>query len=97
MILNIGVHDVLESVKLNNSNIEIIVTLGDPKPFSFRDVAVNRVASITDELLEVGGSLENITIKFTNSGSITLNTSEKTTGSFGNYFDGMLIEDKFKN
>lgn len=95
---NIGVDDILESVKLDNNDIEIIITLSEPtNNFSYRDIAVNRVASITDELLELGGELEEIHIIFTNLGSIILNTNEKTTSDFGDYFDGMLVEEKFED
>lgn len=95
IISNIGSDDTLESVELKEDDIIIKVTLGDPSPFTYKDLAISRYSSITDELLEEGNLLEDITVVFKGVGTITMNTSEKVKNEYGqSYFEQITIEER---
>lgn len=96
IISNIGSDDTLESVELKEDDIIIKVTLGDPPSlFTYKDLAISRYSSITDELLEQGNSLEDITVVFRDVGTITMNTSEKVKNEYGqSYFEQITIEER---
>lgn len=95
IIGGMGSDDTLESVELKEDNIIINITLGDPSPFTYKDLAISRYSSITDELLEQDNALEDITVIFKDVGTITMNTSEKVENEYGqSYFEQTTIEER---
>lgn len=94
---DVGEGETIENIELVNNNIIITVDLGEEhKLFSQEELAENRYSSITDTLLDEGGNLNDITVKFTNLGKITMNTSEKESNEYGDYFDSFDIQENFQ-
>ena len=93
---DIGEEDTIENIELINNNIIITLDMKEHKLLSQEVLAESRYSSITDTLLDEGGNLNDITVKFINLGKVTMNTSQKDTNEYGDYFDSLDIQENFK-
>lgn len=86
---SVGTEDSIDDISLENGNLLIHVTLGDPSPFSYEDLMISRTSSITDQILylEDGFDLwETITIDFGEHGSIQNGHDNMQDDGYGAYF-----------
>ncbi len=86
---SVGAEDSIDNISLENGNLLICVTLGNPSPFSYEDLMLSRTSSITDAIL----SLENcfdlwdtITIDYGEHGSIQNGHDNIQDDGYGAYF-----------
>lgn len=93
--MSIGEADKLISVDYKDNDIFIEVDLDKEGIFTPEEMASSRYSSITDELLE-SPYWENITVEFTDVGTITMNSNQAKENEFGKYFDTLEIEENLK-
>lgn len=89
----VGAGERIVDVTFNGENLTIVVDLSgaDTSIISARDIALSRIASITDEILGLDDKYYNtwktITLDFGSVGKATLDKSIVTDHGFGKYFD----------
>ncbi|MBS4199847.1 hypothetical protein KHA93_09275 [Bacillus sp. FJAT-49732] len=91
-----GEDDKLESVYIENGDIEIVIELAPNDLLDPKDLAVTSYSQASDELLEHEG-WKTLTIKYVEIGTISMNRSEKETNDLGmDYFPTRVITERLK-
>lgn len=86
---SVGSDDSIDKISLENGNLLIVVTLGDPAPLSYEDLMFSRTSSITDEILSLEDCFElwdTITIDFGEHGAIKNSHDNIQFNGYGHYF-----------
>lgn len=81
--------DSIDDISLQNGNLLVVVTLGDPSPLSYEDLMISRTSSITDAILSLEDYFElwdTITIDFGEHGSIQNGHDNIQNNGYGSYF-----------
>lgn len=85
----IGSGDSFGDISLENGDLLICVTLGDPSPLSYEDLMISRTSSITDAILFLDNCFnlwDTITIDFGEFGSIQNGHDNMQDDGYGAYF-----------
>lgn len=85
----VGSDDSIDDISLENGNLLVVVTLGDPAPLSYEDLMFSRTSSITDSILRLEdcfGLWDTITIDFHEHGMIRNGHDNIQDDGYGAYF-----------